>query len=288
MEKNDFYYYEKEGEIYAMKMISEYDIDYSIKASHHAYMIWQDLRLSISRKLKYYSLQEDGYLYFEMKESIPKSVLNKLTVDDTIRDITIYNVPKELVSKCVNLFLSEDKEKVLWVYTDKSKFCDSAFMEPHYGKASVYDLTSYLADNQYRMMLNEDLFLNISEVYAICDYPIHKSSISCEIRDVYKTNHSGYIRVMPKKDRGELLKEFKDRLKYHKEYQKNDCLDIAINVSKHIKDSADEIKTIVKIAKKEVDDGMDINLLLCVKNKKQKEIVNDLIDNVFNPKRVLH
>lgn len=186
MEKNDIYYYEKDGEMYAMKKISEYDIDYSINASHHAYRIWQDLRVSVSRKLKYYSLQEDGYLYFDMKESIPKRILNTLTVEDTICDKTIYNVPKELVSKCVNMFLSEDKEKVLWVYTDKSRFCDSSYMRPYYGKASIYDLTSYLADNQYRMMLNENVFLNISEVYVICDYPVYKGSISCEIRDVHQ------------------------------------------------------------------------------------------------------
>ena len=31
MEKKDIYYYEKDGEVYAIKRISEYDIDYSIR-----------------------------------------------------------------------------------------------------------------------------------------------------------------------------------------------------------------------------------------------------------------
>ena len=288
MEKKDFYYYEKDGEVYITKKISEYDIDYSIKAAHHAFEIWKEMRTSVARKLKHYSFQEDGYLYFEMKQPTPKSVLNMLTVDEIICDKTIYNVPKELVSKCVNMFTSSEGEKALWVYTDKSRFCDSSYIRPYYGKANVYDIASYLADNQYIMMLNENMYLTIGELYAVCDYPIHKSSISCEIRDVHKMNDAGYIRVTPKTGNKALLKEFNDRLKYHKEYCDNEYFDIAINVSKHIKDLSNEIKTVIKKAKKEIEDGLSINLFLCVKNKKQKEIVNDLIDTIFNASQVLH
>ena len=131
------------------------------------------------------------------------------------------------------------------------------------------------------MMLNEDMYLTIGEVYTICDYPIHKSSIFCEIRDVHKMNDAGYIRVTPKTDNKALLKNFNDRIKHHKEYCDDESFDIAINVSKHVKDSSSEIKAVIKKAKKTIEDGMNINLLLCVKNKKQKEIVNDLIDSVF-------
>ena len=286
MEKKDFNYYEKDGEMYATKKISEYDIDYSIKASHHAYKIWENLRTDISRKLKYYSLQEDGFVFFEMKLPMPDNILKKLTVDEEICDKTIYNVPRELVSKCVNMYTSSDEDKVLWIYTDKSKFCDSSYERPYYGKANVYDLVSYLADNKYLMMLNEDMFLTIGEVYTICDYPIHKASISCEIRDVQKMNDAGYIRVTPKIDNKALLKDFTDRLKYHKEYCDDECLDIAIDVSKHIKGSLNEIKSVIKKAKKAIEEGVYINLFLCVKNKKQKEIVNELIDTVFNTSQI--
>lgn len=288
MEKNDIYYYEKDGETYAVKKISEYDIDYSIHASHHAYRIWNDMRVGLSRKLKYYSLQEDGFLYFEMKQSLPSSILSTLTIDDTICDKTIYNVPKGLVKKCADIFLSEDKKKVLWVYTDKSRFCDSSYMRPYYGKASVYDLASYLADNQYRMMLNEKMFFNLSEVYAICDYPVYKGSISCEIRDIHEMCDTGHIMVSPERKKNDLMKEFKERLHFHKTYQMNECLDIAIDVSDHIKDYSDEISSIINISKEENEKGNYINLFLCVKNKKQKETVGEMIDGIIHPVKNYH
>ena len=280
MEKMNFYYYEKDNEMYAVKKISDYDIDYTIKASHHAYDIWRDIRLSISRKLKYYSMQEDAYIYFDMKEDLPSSFLNKLEIEETICDKTIYNIPKELISKCMDLFTSEDNEKALWVYTNKNRFCDSSFDKKYYGRADIFDLVSYLADRQYRIMLNEDMYLNASEVYAICDYPIHNSSVSCEIRDINKMENVGYMIYSPKKD---LLKEYKEVVNQSDEY-----LDIAIDVSKYIKNSLDEIKTLIKYTKKTIEEGNSINLMLCVKNKRQKEIIHDLIDDVFQPKKVMH
>lgn len=288
MEKNDMYYYEKNGEMFAVKKISEYDIDYSIKASHHAYEIWKDMRLSVSRKLKYYSLQEDGYFYFEMKSSIPKKIFDKLTLEEIICDKSIYIVPKEFISSCANMRFSSDNKKALEVYTDKSKFCDSSYINMCYGKANIYDVASYLADNQYCMSLNESIYMNTSEVYAVCDYPIYKSSISCEIRNIHKMNDTGYFRCYPKTEKGELLKDYKNRLEQYKDYTESGGFDIAVNISKHIKDSMNEILSLIKHTKQMIDKGSNINLMLCVNNKKQKEEVNDLINSVFNPIKTLH
>ena len=287
MEKNDIYYYEKDGEMYAMKKVSEMDIEYTIKESHYTFDMWRDLRLSLVKKLKYFSLQEDGDLYFEMKYPISDSIRNRLPIVEEMNYKIIYDVPDVLFEKCANIF-DEENDKVLCVYTDKYRFLDSFHDYPYYGKSSVFQIASYLADRQYRMMINDHMLLDVAEVYAICDYPLFGSSISCQIRDVSKMGIAGYTRIRPSKEKGQLLQQYSDMINNKVKYYENEYIDYAIDISNHIKDSMNEIESVIRNTKKMIDEGTKINLCLCVKNRKQKLIVNDLINYIINPIKVLN